>query len=102
MTDPLIHALSELLERSVGIWRIDGTVSFDSTMPGQIRISSDGAELLVSRAPVAMPFRWVVTANGRRRTAASITGVLRIVRQSLVADYEPFSLTIAALPENRA
>jgi len=53
------------------------------------------------RAPSELPFRWTVAVNGRQRTAASVNGVLRIVRQALAPGYQPQSLRIAAPPEQQ-
>jgi hypothetical protein len=45
-----------------------------------------------------MPFRWVITHLERKRTAASVSGVLRNTRQILAPDYQPLRLRIAPQP----
>jgi hypothetical protein len=63
-----------------------------------IQIATNDVALLIARAPAGMPFRWVVTKAERKRTAASVNGVLRIVRQALAPAYQPMQLRISPLP----
>ena len=100
MSDPMITALVRLLGESLQSWRLDGEVCKNSQ--SDISLAASDAALLIARAPEGMPFRWVVTIDGRRRTAASVNGVLRIARQTLAPGYEPLSLRIAPLPSRSA
>ena len=95
MSDPMIIALAGLLKESLTAWQLDGYVS---TINDGINVSAEDKSLLIARAPAGMPFRWVVTVADRRRTAASVNGVLRIVPQTIAPGYEPLSLRIAPLP----
>ncbi len=98
MSDILLGELSALLRESMTMWSLDSDVQLTAT-DGDIEIrSGSGSDLCIVRAPANMPFRWVVTIDGRKRTAASIVGVLRIVRQSLAPGYQPYQLTITPLP----
>jgi len=100
MSDTLFDALDDLLRASLAMWSLAEEVQLDREA-GQL-VMSTGADtvLKISRAPNGMPFRWAVDVNGRKRTAASVVGVLRIVRQSLAPSYQPYQLTMAALPGN--
>ncbi len=95
MGDPMMKALRRLLETSLEAWQLAGKVGADGA---SLVLNSRDTELLIAKAPADMPFRWVVMIEGRRRTAASVNGVLRIVRQTLAPGYEPLSLRIAPLP----
>ena len=96
MSDALLDALEELLRASVATWSLS-----DDPLPrssgDQIQLSGANAVIKVSRAAEGMPFRWVVEVGGRKRTAASVVGVLRIVRQTLAPGYQPYQLAIAPL-----
>ena len=95
MADPMMTALQQLLQASLPQWQLDATVGSSADA---ITVSQETTTLTITRAPDGMPFRWVVERNGRRRTAASVNGVLRIVRQTLAPAYVPLSLRIAPLP----
>ncbi len=95
MADQMMTALQQLLQTSLTQWQLDPAVE---AAADAIKVSKETTTLTISRAPNGMPFRWVVDRNGRRRTAASVNGVLRIVRQTLAPGYAPLSLRIAPLP----
>ena len=95
MGDAMMTALERLLRASLAQWQLDGDVQGDGDT---ITLGHGDSTLSIGRAPDGMPFRWVVNVDGRRRTAASVNGVLRIVRQTLAPGYEPLSLRIAPLP----
>ena len=95
MADPMMTALQRLLQASLAQWQLAGNVRPDAD---DLLVSSCETVLSIGKAPSGMPFRWVVKVDGRRRTAASVNGVLRIVRQALTPGYEPLSLRIAPLP----
>ena len=95
MSDPMMKALQRLLETSLEAWQLTGKVGANGA---GLVLNSRDTELSIAKAPTGMPFRWVVTIDGRRRTAASVNGVLRVVRQTLAPEYQPLSLRIAPLP----
>ena len=88
MTSTLMSALVGLIESSIEIWDAGRDVAVDSNDEGGILISTPQQMITIDRAPPGMPFRWVVKTDGRTRTAASIPGVLRIVRQHLSTTYQ--------------
>lgn len=95
------QALVRLLAASLEAWNIDGAVqhAHEPADGGAVAlIRTDGADIAVGRAPAGMPFRWTVRVGERVRTAASVVGVLRIVRQAVAADYTPMPLRVAAMP----
>ena len=91
----MIRALVRLLETSLIEWQLTGDVL---ETDGGISLRCEGTDIAIERAPLGMPFRWVLVIEGRKRTAASVGGVLRIVRQTLAPGYEPLSLRIAPAP----
>ena len=91
----MILALKKLLEASIAAWHLDAAMSVIEETE-IIELRSGQTVLRVSPASAGMPFRWIVTVDGRRRTAASVNGVLRIVRQTFSPGYEPHSMRIAA------
>ena len=95
MADPMMTALERLLQASLAQWQLAGDVRADAA---GLTVNSLETTLSIDKAPSGMPFRWVIKVNERRRTAASVNGVLRIVRQTLAPGYEPLSLRIAPLP----
>lgn len=112
MSDHLTAALATLLETSLVQWDIAGRVHVESAAANHdrlpphdrpvIRLTTADRALTVSRAPPAMPFRWIVEIDGRKRTAASVVGVLAITRQTVATGYTPLRLTIAPLPPQAA
>lgn len=98
MSDVLVDALRDLLEASIDCWALEVAID-QSSVDDHIHIEADGtARLKIYRAPDNLPFRWVVEINERKRTAASINGVLRVVRQTLAPGYQPYQLTMAPSP----
>ena len=61
-------------------------------------IAAASKRVRVARAPAGLPFRWTVADAERRRSATSVTGVLRHVRAALDSGYRSVSLRIAPLP----
>jgi hypothetical protein len=101
MTGPdTIVSLALLLEESLAAWQCPADLSVRADGTEVIRLNGDVSQILVNvrRAPPSMPFRWVVELGGRERTAASVVGVLRIVRQAVAADYQPARLRLAPPP----
>lgn len=95
--DPMLASLAHLLDECLDQWRCDGTVETTGD-PDGVALRTQNAELSITRAPDGIPFRWVVVADGRRRVAASVNGVLRIVRQTLAPGHQPLSLRVAPQP----
>ncbi|MFT5511562.1 MAG: hypothetical protein ACI89J_004665 [Hyphomicrobiaceae bacterium] len=95
MSDPMITTLARLLDASLAGWQLTGDVREANE---GISLRCNGTDISIERAPRGMPFRWVLMIEGRKRTAASVGGVLRIVRQTLAPRYEPLSLRIAPAP----
>ena len=95
VSDDLMPAVARLIAASFDAWRLQGDVKRSDA---EICVTAGEVALRISRAPPGMPFRWVVSISGRKRTAASVVGVLRIVRQTVAPGYEPLRLRIASLP----
>ena len=88
----LTHAL---LVESLAAWRIEGNVA----RSGDGVLVIEGAkDIRVERAPTDMPFRWMVTVDGRKRPAISLVAVLRQVREALDPGYAANRLRIAVAP----
>lgn len=96
----LVDRLADLLALSVAAWAGSGQHGAGAAAA----VRADGDEIMVTtadgvatvaRAPAGMPFRWVVRFEGRTRTAQSVAGVLRIVRQHIAPDYVALRLNVA-------
>ena len=96
MTRALDEALRELLAQSLAAWRLTGNV--EGVNDDAIRILCNGIAIRVERAPPAVPFRWMVTIDGRRRGAVSIPAVLRQVRSALDPGYARDKVRVAVTP----
>ena len=86
----------ELLAQSLLAWRIAGRVG--RAEDGAILIRTDAGEIRVERAPDHLPFRWMVSAGGRRRGAISLIAVLRQVRGALDPGYARSRVHVAVSP----
>jgi hypothetical protein len=96
VTCELDEAVSVLLEHSLRAWRVHGTVRREGD--GTLLIDAADKRVRVARAPAGLPFRWAVVDGERRRSATSVTGVLRHVRAALDSGYRSVRLRIAPLP----
>lgn len=96
----VIASLAHLLDESLAAWRcpVDISVRVDGAEVVQLHGDVSDVSINIRRAPASMPFRWIVEVGGRKRTAASVIGVLRIVRQAVAADYRPARLRFAPPP----
>ncbi len=94
MKDTLNSTVCELLAESLLAWGLTGSVQDDC---GTILLSCGTNEIRVERAPVDLPFRWMVTVNGRRRGAISLVAVLRQVHAALDRRYPMMQVRVAAL-----
>ena len=98
MNRSLQDALVDLLEASIALWTVAPDVKVKIHGEHDVIVVTPQLTLTIARAPAGMPFRWVVKTDDRTRTAASIPGVLRIIRQHLSPTYEPLKVTIGPLP----
>ena len=85
----------ELLAQSLIAWQVAGRVTQER----------DGAVVIESRrsiriepAPPDVPFRWMVTVDGRRRGAISLVAELRQVREALDPGYAANRVRVAVAP----
>jgi hypothetical protein len=95
MSRSLDH-LRELMTQSLPAWRLAGEVCL--TSGGAVLVSCDSHEIRIEAAPPGVPFRWVVTIDGRRRTAISLIAVLRQVRAALDPGYATMRVRVATFP----
>ena len=86
----------ELLVQSLAAWRVAGSVT--RAVDGALVIASAGKDIRIERAPPHLPFRWTVTADGRKRHAISVVAVLRQVREALDPNYQTNRVRIAVTP----
>jgi hypothetical protein len=77
----------DLLARSLIAWRIAGSVRRASD--GAILLCTDAKEIRIEPAPNNLPFRWMVSVDGRKRGAISLLAVLRQVRAAIDPGYTP-------------
>ena len=85
----------ELLAQSLMAWRVVGSVA--RAHDGSIVIGGT-KDIRVERVPPDLPFRWMVTIDGRTRRAISLVAVLRQVREALDPGYATNRVRIAAAP----
>lgn len=78
-----------LLRLSLATWGIAATIT--SEPDGRWLIKPDGQPAVrICRAPIDIPFRWLLTTGaGRERPASSVTGLLRILRSTLDPGWQP-------------
>jgi hypothetical protein len=86
----------ELLTQSLVAWRVAGSVA--PAGDGAIVIGGTSKDIRIERAPPDLPFRWMVTVDGRKRAAISLVAVLRQVREALDPGYAANRLRIAVAP----
>lgn len=100
----LLKHVERLLARSLVCWRIVGRVTrvaHDGAADGgtaALVIDGLGHRVRIERAPAALPFRWLVTVDGRQRPAISVVAVLRQVRLALDPGYAKTRVRIAPMP----
>jgi len=88
--------LRELMTQSLLAWRLTGEVC--DTGDGAVLVSCENLDIGIEQAPPGVPFRWVVTIDGRRRTAISLIAVLRQVRTALDPGYATMRVRVATVP----
>jgi hypothetical protein len=86
----------ELLAQSLAAWRVAGSVRREGD--GAIVICGNGKDIRIDRAADDSLFRWIVTAQGRKRGAISLVAVLRQVRQALDPGYAANRVRVAVSP----
>jgi hypothetical protein len=86
----------DLLAQSLIAWRVAGSV--ERASDGSLVICGSRKDIRVERAPLDLPFRWMITVDGRKRMAISLVAVLRQVREALDPGYEAKRVRIAVAP----
>jgi hypothetical protein len=86
----------ELLAQSLIAWRVAGSI--ERAHDGALAIRGGCKDIRIERAPPHVPFRWMITVDGRRRGAISLVAVLRQVREALDPGYAASRVRIAAAP----
>jgi hypothetical protein len=95
LTGTLHDTTRELLAQSLLAWGLQGTARIEEEA---VTVSCNGAEIRIESAQPGLPFRWIVSINGRRRGAISLVAVLRQVRSALDPAHTASRVRIAALP----
>jgi hypothetical protein len=88
--------VAELLGQSLIAWRLAGDVR--RVGDGSILVACAAKEICVAPAPPDVPFRWMVTVDGRKRPAISLVAVLRQVRAALDPGYARNNVRVAVTP----
>ena len=96
MSDTFNDTVRELLAQSLVAWGLIGSVRRECD--GMILVSCNATEIRIEPAPPGLPFRWMVSVNGRKRGAISLVAVLRQVRAALDRGYAMNRVRIAAFP----
>jgi hypothetical protein len=86
----------ELLAQSLVAWRVAGSIRRSSD--GAIMISGNFKDVRIDPAPSNLPFRWMVTVDGRKRGAISLVAVLRQVREALDPGFATSRVRVAVSP----
>jgi hypothetical protein len=86
----------ELLAQSLVAWHAAGCVRRSSD--GVIVVSGSIKDIRIDRSPSDLPFRWMVTIDGRKRGAISLVAVLRQVRQALDPGFATNRVRVAVSP----
>jgi hypothetical protein len=86
----------ELLAQSLVAWRVTGSVRCEGD--SAIVICGNRKDIRIDRAPDDSMFRWIVTAEGRKRGAISLVAVLRQVRQALDPGYAANRVRVVVSP----
>jgi hypothetical protein len=94
--DKLQAITCELIAQSLLAWDLTGHVQ--SVNGNAIRVACNATLICVEPAPTGLPFRWMVTINGRKRGAISLVAVLRQIRAALDPAYTANRVRIAPLP----
>ena len=96
MSDGIEDPVCALLTQSLRVWRIAGGV--ERTRGGAILLRTEAGEIGIAPAPENLPFRWMVSVNGRKRGAISLVAVLRQVRSALDPGHAGSRVRVAVEP----
>jgi len=91
-----LEHLHALMTQSLVAWRLIGSVH--GTNDGAILVSCQNHNIRIEPALPDLPFRWIVTVDGRTRPAISLVAVLRQVRMALDPGYATMRARIAPFP----
>ncbi|MEA2949131.1 MAG: hypothetical protein QOI40_4461 [Alphaproteobacteria bacterium] len=93
--------MCELLAQSLLAWKFAGGVhrSGDGSIlvVGSAKNGND-RKICIASAPPDVPFRWMVTVDGRKRGAISLVAVLRQIRAALDPGYAKNKVRVAVTP----
>ena len=96
MKDKLQAITCELIAQSLLAWDLTGRVQSEND--DAITVTCNATRIYVEPAAAGLPFRWMVTINGRKRGAISLMAVLRQIRTALDPGYTASRVRIAPLP----
>jgi hypothetical protein len=96
VTEAAKDHVCELLEQSLLAWRVAGGV--ERASGGAILLRGAAREIRIEPAPSNLPFRWMVSVDGRKRGAISLVAVLRQVRAALDPGYAGNRVRVAVSP----
>ena len=88
--------LLRLVEQSLIAWRL--LAKARRADDGAIEVTGLGRLIRIERAEAGMPFRSMVTVDGRRRPALSLVAILRQIRGALDPAYAKTRVRIAVEP----
>lgn len=92
----VVDPLFRLLEQSMTAWRVLGRVRRGED--GAIVVEGLGRVLEIRPAAPGLPFRWMMTIDGRQKPALSIISVLRQVRGALDPNFKPVKIRFPPPP----
>ena len=95
MKDKLQAITCELIAQSLLAWDLTGRVQSEND--DAITVACNMTRIRIEQAAAGLPFRWMVTINGRKRGAISLVAVLRQIRMALDG-YTASRVRIAPLP----
>ena len=96
MKDLKPELVCDLVTQSLVAWRVAGCVV--QARAGAVVIDASGGSIRIDPAPPELPFRWMVTVDGRKRGAVSLVAVLRQVREALDPGYAANRVRVAVAP----
>jgi len=94
--DKLQTITCELIAQSLLAWDLNGRVQREND--DAITVACNATRISIEPAAAGLPFRWMVTINGRKRGAISLVAVLRQIRTALDPGYTASRVRIAPLP----
>ena len=88
-----IGEVAALLEESLAVWHLDGGVLREGEV---LTVSAHGRSVRVSPPPDGAPFALMVTTSEKTRGVASLSALLRTVRNALDPEHSGSRLRLAA------